>query len=70
MFNDFNTMFPNKVHYESYCQQIKNMNISFVKLGEEQCEVCDEYNLQIRSRRGLGLCTMLTISEAQGKSAI
>ena len=51
MFIDFNTKFPNKVHYESYRRQIKNLHISFVKLGEEQWEVCYEHNLNLKDPR-------------------
>ena len=33
------------------CRQIKQLNIAFVKLGEEQCEVCDKYNLHLKDHR-------------------
>ena len=32
-----------KVSYESYRKILNSMNISFTKLGEEQCELCEEH---------------------------
>lgn len=41
MYKDFCTSYPDaKVSY-TYYQKVKSMNISFVKLGEEECERCD-----------------------------
>ena len=31
------------LHYESYRKIVREMNISFTKLGEEECEACETY---------------------------
>lgn len=33
------------VSYDHYRRVIKDLNISFVKLGNEECEICKIYNL-------------------------
>ena len=44
MFNDFKEKYPDKsVHYSSYYRAVSDMEISFVKLGEEECEICDSH---------------------------
>jgi len=41
MYNDFKTTHPNfECCYQTYRKVVKSMNISFTKLGEEQCETC------------------------------
>ena len=43
MFSDFKEKYPDKsVHYSSYYRVVR-MKISFVKLGEEECQVCDSH---------------------------
>ena len=44
MHNDYKLKAQNLVCSETYCSQVAKMNISFVKLGEEKCEVCTQYN--------------------------
>ena len=42
MHKDFITCYPDdRVSYCYYRNKVKNLNISFVKLGEEQCKVCE-----------------------------
>ena len=48
MFNDGHS---DKVSYDSYRKIFKKLNISFTKLGEEECEACEEFKLHD--------CTML-----------
>ena len=44
MFNDFNERHPeHEIHYSTYYRAVRAMKISFVKLGEEECEMCDEH---------------------------
>ena len=38
MYKDFNSKFPNVCKKERYRETVKSMNISFVKLGEEECD--------------------------------
>ena len=38
MYKDFCTSNPVKISYNYYNKKVKKMNISFVKLGEEECE--------------------------------
>ena len=41
LFDDFKEWHPEiKVSYDSYKKEVARMNISFVKLGEEECEDC------------------------------
>ena len=43
MFKDFFSRYEDvKISYAYYCKKVKKkMNISFIKLGEEECERCD-----------------------------
>lgn len=42
--------YPNfKVSYELYRKQIAEMNISFAKLGNEECFECEKYNLHLKN---------------------
>ena len=46
MHEDFRVKHPDvPCSYVTYGRQVREMNISFTKLGEEQCEVCETYNL-------------------------
>ena len=36
--------------YVSYWRQIKKMNISFAKLGVEECDLCDEFKIHINEK--------------------
>jgi len=40
MFHDYNSKHPKKCSYDSYRKVVDKENISFCKLGEEECEVC------------------------------
>lgn len=51
MYKDFKEKFPEKhSSYEHYRNILKNMNVSFVKLGNEECEICETYNQHIKSK--------------------
>ena len=42
MHKDFITCYPDdRVSYCCYRNKVKNLNVSFVKLGEEECKVCE-----------------------------
>ena len=43
MYDDFNMKHPDLCSIETYRRKISAMNISFVKLGEEECETCVEF---------------------------
>ena len=44
LFDDFKERHPEiKVSYDRYKKEVSRMNISFVKLGEEECEDCIMY---------------------------
>lgn len=46
MHNDFVSKYPDlKVSYEAYRVKVKAKNISFAKLGNEECEICEEAKL-------------------------
>lgn len=34
-----------KINYSTYLRRVQSMNISFAKLGDEQCELCEELKL-------------------------
>ena len=36
-----------------YYEEIKAVNIGFVKLGEEECEVCDLQDVHLKENHGL-----------------
>ncbi|CAH1110446.1 unnamed protein product [Psylliodes chrysocephalus] len=45
MHNDFKEKFPNySCSYDLYRTEVKKMNIAFTKLGNEDCEKCEEYS--------------------------
>ena len=37
-----------KYSYNKYYTKIRAMNIGFVKLGIEDCELCEEYKVHVR----------------------
>ena len=44
LLDDFKESYPEiKVSYDRYKKEVSRMNISFVKLGEEECEDCIMY---------------------------
>jgi hypothetical protein len=46
MHKDYSEKNPNAVvSYELYRKHLKTMNISFTRLGNEECEVCESYHL-------------------------
>lgn len=48
MHQDFKHKNPNMAcSYATYRKIVKQMNISFVKLGEEECEICEAHNLHV-----------------------
>lgn len=63
MYEDFKSKFPDiKVSYDSYRVCVKQKNISFAKLGQEECEMCEEFNLhddghnEDNFQEGCGVC--------------
>ena len=49
MYDDYKSKFEeNACSYESYRQTVKQMNISFVQLGGEQCEKCLQNSLHVK----------------------
>ena len=45
MFDDYLAKhLESESHYDSYRKVIKKHNIGFMKLGEEECEACEEHN--------------------------
>lgn len=45
MYNDFKEKFPTfSCSYDLYRTEVKKLNISFTKLGNEDCEKCEEYS--------------------------
>ena len=48
MLKDFKLKHPDfQCAYETYRKTVRELNISFTKLGEEQCEVCEEFDTNI-----------------------
>ena len=41
MYKDYNNRANSKIGYITYKEEVNNMNISFVRLGTEECEDCD-----------------------------
>ena len=42
-----------KISYHLYRRQLKSLNISFVKLGEEECEICDGHENHLMQTHSL-----------------
>ena len=53
MLKDYNENHTAKVSRSRYYKEIKDMNIGFVKLGEEQCEACDLHDNHLKEKHGL-----------------
>ena len=51
MYKDFCTSNPVKISYNYYNKKVKKMNISFVKLGEEECERCDLHERHLETHK-------------------
>jgi len=45
MYECFTAKGPKRCSYDVYRREVKEMNISFVKLGHEECEICEEMSL-------------------------
>lgn len=51
MYKDFTEKFPEMIcSYDHYRKILKNLNISFVKLGNEECEIFETYNQHIKNQ--------------------
>ena len=51
MYEDFNAKHPNICKKERYRKVLKSMNISFGKLGEEECEVCTAHKAHMENQQ-------------------
>ena len=47
MYADFKESHSGVTGYDTYRREVSRMNISFVKLGEEECELCIMYDKHI-----------------------
>lgn len=57
MYTDFKEKFPNLIcSYDLYRQEVRKLNIAFTKLGNEECEKCEEYAFhdQGHTKKSLG----------------
>ena len=45
MYDDFSQTSSGLIHYSTYQKIVHSMNISFAKLGEEECETCEKYKM-------------------------
>ena len=54
MHNDFKENGSGLIHYSTYAKVVQSMNISFAKLGEEECETCEAYRLHVHDEEGNG----------------
>ena len=43
MHKEFSENSSGLIHYSTYQKVVQSMNIGFAKLGEEECETCEEY---------------------------
>lgn len=51
---DFENKYPQvKMTYETYRQKLKKMNISFAKLGHEECAYCEVFKLHHHKQNDL-----------------
>ena len=53
MLQDFNETYNTNISKSRYYKEIKDMNISFVKLGEEECEDCDLHDKHLTDDHGI-----------------
>ena len=51
MYKDFCTSNPVKISYNYYNKKVKKTNISFAKLGEEECERCDLHERHLETHK-------------------
>ena len=68
MYADFISKHPNICGLTIYWREVRAKNISFVKLGEEECEECLLYQNHVCSEEecqsdGMGSCSILTRQE-------
>lgn len=49
MFKDYNGKKSLKCSYETYRKAVKERNISFTKMSEEECEICLRQDLHVRA---------------------
>ena len=56
MLKDFNETYNTDISKSRYYKEIKDMNISFVKLGEEECEDCDLHDKHLTDDHGILRC--------------
>lgn len=70
MHQDFGVKHPDvSCSYATYRRQVKEMNISFAKLGEEQCEVCEAYNLHTHDGDPCSACRNWTEHNEKAKES-
>ena len=64
MYKDYCNTYPNdSVSYNYYRKVVKNLNISFVKLGEEECEICELHTSHLSEEHKLSESEHNTQSE-------
>jgi hypothetical protein len=64
MYKDYYNTYPNgSVSYNYYRKIVKNLNISFVKLGEEECEICELHTSHLSEEHKLSESEHNTQSE-------
>ena len=51
LLNDFNEKAENHVSYSGYWRIFRKQNVSFTKLGEEECEACESYKQHACERK-------------------
>jgi len=39
------------ISYVSYGRQVRDMNISFAKLGDEECETCESHKMHLKEEK-------------------
>ncbi|CAG9773648.1 unnamed protein product [Ceutorhynchus assimilis] len=53
LYDDFNSKNPNFCSYDLYRSVLRKRNISFVKLGHEECEHCEHFNIHDHDKNNL-----------------
>ena len=53
MYNNFNENSSGLISYPTYQRIVQSMNISFTKLGEEECEICEIHILHTHDKESL-----------------
>ena len=51
------------IHYSTYQKKVRSMNISFAKLGEEECETCEKYKMHVHDSEGEGILPNVDIEK-------